>query len=186
MQQLRNLFVSLLGLSLGAGLSTAVQAADCEPLVTKMQTFAAGSGALRNTSTDGAESDGSSKSKTITAVVQLVCEEAESRIVRVDLASANNVGGAPAIILESAAAKLMAAGDTARFRFTVSYNKQSCQGGEGPVPKDQGGTNQINLDAFTFTGLAFFRDAPAKDPGPNQDSLDANADLICKPSRTTL
>ncbi len=85
----KSLFVSLLGLAIGAVLWTTADAGlppeDCEPLITKIQDFGAGAGALRNTSTDGEQTAGSSKSKSITVVVALVCSSASTRTVKVDL-----------------------------------------------------------------------------------------------------
>jgi hypothetical protein len=148
--------------------------ADCEPAVSNVKTFSAGKGALRNTSSAGEETRGSAKSLVITAVVELVCPAWESREVSAELATANNVGGSPPLVLESAVSRVLAGGQAARFRFVTAYTKMSCREGEGPVPKDQGGVNQVNENAFTFTAKAW-----------SDDDDGSDAHLVCKPSRTT-
>jgi hypothetical protein len=159
---------------------------DCEPVVTKITTPTTGAGALRNTSTDGAQTAGSSKTRSVTAVVELNCGSANSRDVTVDLSAVNDVGGAAPVVTEAKASKTLTlrGGASGRFDFNISYDKTSCLSGEGPVPKDQGGVSQLNVDAFTLTADATSSN-PGGDPGPNADSLSANMDLLCKPSRTT-
>ncbi len=78
--------VTVLATVLGSSVATAgLPPEDCEPLITKIQDFGAGAGALRNTSTDGEQTAGSAKSKSITVVVSLVCSPASTRTVKLDL-----------------------------------------------------------------------------------------------------
>ena len=47
---------------------------DCEPVITKIQSFGLGAGALRNTSTVCGQSGGNSKTKSVTVVVALTAD----------------------------------------------------------------------------------------------------------------
>jgi hypothetical protein len=184
--------VLALVLGLGVGAPAAADDVNCEPGVIKLK---AGSVVLRNTSIDGAETGGSSKSQTIVAFVELVagvededalCPRDESRLVGVELMTMNHVNGEPPAVLQAAPAKVLSGGDMARFEFVVLYDPRNCENGEGPVPKDQeGGVNQVKPGAFTYRAYATSDDNSGLDPGPNADSGTQDGDLTCKPSRTT-
>ncbi len=179
--------VMVLATALGSSVATAgLPPEDCEPLITKIQDFGAGAGALRNTSTDGEQTAGSAKSKSITVVVQLVCRATESRQVTVDLSGTNLIGGSAPIVTEASKSLFLEGGGTGRFKFSVSYDKTNCAGGAGPVPKDQGGVKRVNDPAFQWIVAATNSDVGGTDPGPNADTIDdETAALLCKPSRTT-
>ena len=183
------LFVSLLGLGFAVAMATVANAGlppeDCEPLITKIQDFGEGAGALRNTSTDGEQTAGSSKTKSITVVTALVCSPASTRTVKVDLSSANLIGGAAPIVTPASQSLVLAGGGSGRYKFSASYDKTSCEDGEGPVPKDNGGVNQVNDPAFRWDAAASLTATPAGDVGPNADAASETAPLKCKPSRTT-
>jgi hypothetical protein len=105
----------------------------------------------------------------------------------VDLSAANLIGGSPPILTNASVTKQLKGGDRAtRFKFSASYDKTSCENGEGPVPKDQGGVNQFNDPAFRWDAAASLTAPPAGDVGPNADAASATAPLRCKPSRTTV
>jgi hypothetical protein len=154
-------------------------------LITKIQDFGAGAGALRNTSTDGEQTAGSAKSKSITVVVSLVCSPASTRTVKLDLSAASLIGGSVPIVTLASKSLVLAGGGSGRFKFEATYDKTACKDGEGPVPKDQGGMNQVNDPAFEWTANASLTNPPAGDGGPNADSATDTAPLTCKPSRTT-
>ncbi len=63
----------------------------------------------------------------------------------------------------------------------------SCAGDEGPVPKDQDGVNQVNVDGLTYTATVTNSDAGGTDPGSNSGSFGpVHSGLTCKPSRTSI
>ncbi len=160
------------------------QASDCEPVVTKIRTFSSGAGALRNTSPGSCVTNGSAKTKSVSVWVQLLCDAPEGRLVSVELLTDSGNGGAPPAVLEAAVSKWMEGGTGAQFSFPVTYDARSCKDGEGPPPRDEGGTTQVSVGAFVFTAIATSDDNGGSDPGLNGDSDAATVDLICKPSRT--
>ncbi len=184
------MFVSLLVLGFAVAMATVANAGlppeDCEPLITKISSFGTGAGALRNTSTDGAQTAGLSKTKPVKVGVTLVCSSTATRTVKLDLSAANLVGGVAPIITNASQSEVLAGGEKKTFTFPASYDKTSCKNGAGPVPKDQNGTNQLNNPAFRWDAVATLTAPPAGDTAPNVDSASATAPLLCKPSRTSL
>ncbi len=171
-------FVDITGVStLG---SFTVLAPDCEAEITKIAR--PGSVTLRNSSTGGAQTGGSTSVKSVTAVVTLKNSCGSTRDVTVTL-SVTDVDGDPVSVSPSSITKNDVNGG--RFKFTMTNTPTSCADDEGPVPKSDGGTNQVNVDGLTYNATVTNSDAGGADPGPNGSSFGpVNSDLTCKPSRS--
>jgi hypothetical protein len=156
----------------------AAQPMDCAPVITKIQH--PGTIRLRNSSTHGDQTAGSTSTKPITLLVELVdgpngtCPETSGVGIlgQVGLTITPSDGGIPPDPITKRVTLLLA-GD-ARLKFDFRIDPTSCAGGAGPVPKDQGGTNALSTLTYLVTATA----------SQNQTSATSIGELLCKPSRS--
>ena len=194
MVRVRDLFVPVLGVGVALGFASAAQAgpvggADCTAVITKIAR--PGNVTLRNSSTNGAQTGGSVSNKSVTVVVSLddgpggACDG--NRDITVVL-TVTDVDGDPVSISPGSPGGLTKTDVSGgRFKFTMTNDSNSCADDAGPVPKDVGGVNEVNVDGLTYNATATNTDAGGTDPAPNGSSFGpVNSDLTCKPSRTSL
>jgi hypothetical protein len=138
---------------------------------------------LRNSSTNGDQTGGSTATKTVTVLVGLVdgpggaCPDGTAESVTVALAVSASDGGDPPAVSSPSQPVTAVAGSTARVKFGVTTTPTSCMQGEGPVPKSLGGTNELSRLTYQAT-------ATISAPEPVSGSGSSEGNLLCKPSRS--